>query len=442
MSNTENDASLIGGVRGTALFVAAIVGPGILTLPALAAAEAGPVSLLILGGMLLFSAPVAFTFVFLNRAAPGAVGVAGYARAAFGPVVGRLALAWFRYGIPVGVPALGLIGGQYVAEATGGGKTTVLVVGTAISTVAVVMNVMRRVGSGPLPLILTTLLVVMILTTAVLVAGHFDPGNLSPFAPHGLSAVLSSALLLTWVLTGWEAVTNFTAVMRDPRRTLPRVTVVALVIVAILYAAVALPELLVLGPDAGNSAAPLAAMLKVAVGPVAALIVAALAVVIALGNSVAYVGSLAEASATPGAGAGRAGRARALAVPTLIVGASLLAAALTPVSIDELVAICAASQVPVYLVGLAAGVRLLRRRAERTVALVSTAGISLLLVAAGPYLLVPGAIGLGVLAQCLFRRSPTAPRMARVSARHPRDNSAADSRRRVVEGKRVRRVSD
>ena len=90
-----------GAVRGTALFVAAIVGPGILTLPALAAAQAGPASLVPLGLLLLVSAPIAFTFVALSAAAPGANGVAGYAAAAFGPVAGRLSAAWFRYGVPI-----------------------------------------------------------------------------------------------------------------------------------------------------------------------------------------------------------------------------------------------------------------------------------------------------------------------------------------------------
>ena len=115
----------VGAVRGTALFVAAIVGPGILTLPALAAAQAGPASLVTLGLLLAVSAPIAFTFTALNAAVPGANGIAGYAAAAFGTLAGRLVSAWFRYGIPIGVPALGLIGGQYAAEATGGRIVTV-----------------------------------------------------------------------------------------------------------------------------------------------------------------------------------------------------------------------------------------------------------------------------------------------------------------------------
>jgi amino acid efflux transporter len=288
----------VGAVRGTALFVAAIVGPGILTLPALAAAQAGPASLVTLGALLAVSAPIAFTFAALNAAVPAAKGVAGYAAAAFGPLAGRLVSAWFRYGVPVGVPALGLIGGEYVAEATGGAKATVITVATGICAVAVVTSVLHRAGGGVVTLLLSVALAVLITATAVSALPHADVANLTPFAPHGLVEAAASALVLTWVLTGWEAVTNFTDVLRDPRRTLPRVTGATLVIVALLYAAVAVPEILVLGPTAAGSEAPVAAMLRVAVGPVGAIVAAVIAVVIATGNSIAYVGSLAELGTT------------------------------------------------------------------------------------------------------------------------------------------------
>jgi amino acid efflux transporter len=393
----------VGAVRGTALFVAAIVGPGILTLPALAAAQAGPASLVTLGALLAVSAPIAFTFAALNAAVPAAKGVAGYAAAAFGPLAGRLVSAWFRYGVPVGVPALGLIGGEYVAEATGGDKTTVITVATGICAVAVVTSVLHRAGGGVVTLLLSVALAVLITATAVSALPHADVANLTPFAPHGLVEAAASALVLTWVLTGWEAVTNFTDVLRDPRRTLPRVTGATLVIVALLYAAVAVPEILVLGPTAAGSEAPVAAMLRVAVGPVGAIVAAVIAVVIATGNSIAYVGSLAELGTTSrppaeDASAQRTLRARALVVPVLLIVGALAAAALTPISTDELVSICAGSQVPVYVLGLAAGVRIFPALGRSWwLAVLATAAVALLLVPAGVYLLIPVVIAVCVI---------------------------------------------
>lgn len=405
----------VGTVRGTALFVAAIVGPGILTLPALAAAEAGPASLVTLGVLLTVSAPIAFTFAALNASAPTAKGVAGYATVAFGPLAGRLVSAWFRYGVPIGVPALGLIGGQYVAEASGGGKATVITVAVGICATAVVASIAHRTGSGVLTLLLSIALTVLITATAAVALPHAHAANVTPFAPGGLAAVGASALVLTWVLTGWEAVTNFTDVLRDPRRTLPRVTGATLVIVALLYAAVAVPEILVLGPTAGGTEAPVAAMLRIAVGPAGAVVAATIAVVIATGNSIAYVGSLAEmgtrTQARPGATAARAGRAYALVVPVLIIVGGLAAAALTPISTGELVSICAGSQVPVYVAGLAAGIKILPPLSRSWwSAVVATAAVALLLVPAGLYLLIPAVITMCVVARHVHqRRSATPP---------------------------------
>jgi amino acid efflux transporter len=416
----EGDASdggaddRVGVARGTALFVAAIVGPGILTLPALAAAEAGPASLIALGLLLAVSAPIAFTFAALSAAVPGANGIAGYAAAAFGPLAGQLVSAWFRYGVPVGIPALGLIGGEYVAEATGGGRTTVVTVAAAICLIAVVVNIRRRAGSGVLTLALALLLFGLITATALIALPHAQTDNLTPFAPRGFLAIASSALLLTWVLTGWEAVTNFTHVLRDPRRTLPRVTTATLVIVMLLYAAVAIPELLVLGPTAGGSEAPVAAMLRIAAGPTGAIVAALVAVVVAAGNTIAWVGSLAELGTRTPARADRRGRpttdrnrarttrANTLAVPGLIMTASLAAVAFTPVTTGQLVALCAGSQVPLYIVGLAAGLRLLPAFArDWWLATVATAAVTALLFAAGIYLLVPALIALCVTARHL-----------------------------------------
>ncbi|MFD7135328.1 APC family permease [Streptomyces sp. NPDC059894] len=395
----------LGVLRGTALYVAAIVGPGILTLPAIAAHNAGPASLVALAALLLVSVPIAFTFVAIERTSPGAGGVAAYATRAFGATTGRIVGYWFHLGVPIGVPALGLIGGGYLADATGGGKVTAAATAAAVVLVAIAANLGRRAGSGRLTPVLTALLAALVVVTAAVALPHGDSAPLTPFAPRGWAAIGSAALVLTWVLTGWEAVSHFTGRLRDPRRTLPRVTAWALLTVALLYAAVAVPEILVLGPFAGSSEAPLTDMLAVALGQGTAAVAAALAVVIALNNAIAYVASLRdlgtalrESSAT-----GRRPRAPVLLWPSLIMLGGLAAAAVTPLGTEELVAVCVGSQIPVYVLGLAAGLRLLRRYSlPWWLALFSTGAVATLLVPAGLCLLVPAAIAVGV----VLRRRP------------------------------------
>lgn len=112
--------------------MATIIGPGILTLPAIAASIAGPASLIVLATLLLVSVPIAFTFVSLERITPGSGGVAYYAARAFGPGAGRMVGYWFYLGVPIGVPALGMIAGSYVSSAMGAGKPVVIGVAAVI----------------------------------------------------------------------------------------------------------------------------------------------------------------------------------------------------------------------------------------------------------------------------------------------------------------------
>ena len=64
----------------TALYVGAVLGPGVLFLPALAAEIAGPASVLAWVGLLALSVPLAITFAALGVRCPEAGGTAAYVR--------------------------------------------------------------------------------------------------------------------------------------------------------------------------------------------------------------------------------------------------------------------------------------------------------------------------------------------------------------------------
>ena len=74
--------------RGAALYIGAILGPGLLLLPGLAAAEAGPASILAWLALLGLSGLFAAVFSALGRHIPSAGGVMGYVTAGLGPRAG------------------------------------------------------------------------------------------------------------------------------------------------------------------------------------------------------------------------------------------------------------------------------------------------------------------------------------------------------------------
>src|SRR4051794_4298363 len=121
-SNRRNTATMLSTRAATALYVGAVLGPGLLIVPALATEAAGPASLLAWVLLLILSAPLAATFAALGVRYPEAGGAAAYVRAAFGRRGGAVTGWWFLSGVVIGAPAVALAGGFYVAELLGTGR--------------------------------------------------------------------------------------------------------------------------------------------------------------------------------------------------------------------------------------------------------------------------------------------------------------------------------
>src|SRR5262252_2614548 len=116
----------MGTWQGAAVSVGAVLGTGVIALPALAAQTAGPASLIAWLALIALSAPLAATFAALGSRYPDAGGVSTYVRRAFGHRAATIVGWTFYFAIPVGAPAAGFMAGAYVAAAFGGGSRTVL----------------------------------------------------------------------------------------------------------------------------------------------------------------------------------------------------------------------------------------------------------------------------------------------------------------------------
>jgi hypothetical protein len=104
-------------LQGTALYIGAVLGTGIIALPALAAQVAGPASLLAWLALVLLSALLAATFAALGARYPDAGGVSTYVGSAFGSRAAAIVGWCFYFAMPPGAPAAAMFGGAYVAAA-------------------------------------------------------------------------------------------------------------------------------------------------------------------------------------------------------------------------------------------------------------------------------------------------------------------------------------
>jgi amino acid efflux transporter len=401
--------------HATALYIGAVLGTGVITLPALAARVAGPASLLAWLGLVAASAPLAATFAALAARYPDSGGVSTYVRHAFGDRAAAVVGWWFYLTVPVGAPAAALFGGGYVGTALGGGRTTVLWSAGMMMAAVTVANVFGVRVSGRLALGLSGLLALILLVAATTSLPHGHLGNLAPFAPYGWGAVGTAAVLLVWNFSGWEAVTHLAAEFRRPDRDLPRATGAAVAAVGALYLLVAVAVILVLGPDGGGTA-PLSGLLAVGVGAPGRALSAAVAVALTLGTMNAYFAGTAKLGAALGrdgafpgwlARGSQAGQVprRSLAVVAGLSAVVFSAAAATGSGPRVLVLLTAGAFVAVYLLGTASATRLLPRRSRGWwMASLAAVFCALLVVASGRYLAWPGFLGIACLVYTEWRR--------------------------------------
>src|SRR5215475_7970362 len=133
-------AGHLGVTRGAALYVGALIGPGLLLVPALAAQTAGAASIVAWAALLVLSAPLAITFAALGVRHPVAGGVSAYVREGLGDRAAAVTGGWFLTAVIIGAPAVSLIGGYYVADLTGSGTVVATAVGLAMFAAVVVAN--------------------------------------------------------------------------------------------------------------------------------------------------------------------------------------------------------------------------------------------------------------------------------------------------------------
>jgi amino acid efflux transporter len=274
--------------RGAALYIGALLGPGLLLLPGLAVTVAGPASLLAWVALLVLSALFAVVFAAFGLRFPSAGGVIGYVTAGLGARAG-LAAGWcFLAGVVAGAPVVCLIGASYVTELTGGGQLARAGVGALLLLVLLALAKGGLRASAAAQMLLVGLLVGVVAVAVAGTAGSVRAANWTPFAPHGWLAVAHAAAILMLSFVGWEAVAPLTTAFPDPARQLTRVVAIALAVTSALYLGLAIVTIGVLGPGAATIV-PLADLLQRAIGPVGTAAAAVAAVVLTLGSVNAYI---------------------------------------------------------------------------------------------------------------------------------------------------------
>ena len=240
MSDGERHLSReITWLQGTAMTIGAVIGAGILVLPALAAEEAGPASLVSWALMGLFALPMLAAIAQMSSRFPNSGGVAAYAQQAFGPGMGRLTGFLIFTAMPVGMPPTALIGANYLCSLFGWGSGAAHVAAGALVLTAIALNFHGIEISGRTQLCVVGAILAILAFVVLSSLGEVRAENFTPFAPHGVGAAAHVMSLLFFAFLGWEMIGHLAEEFKNPRRDIPISLGAAFAVVTAIYLAIA-----------------------------------------------------------------------------------------------------------------------------------------------------------------------------------------------------------
>jgi amino acid efflux transporter len=415
-SAVQHPARGLGLAQGTALYIAAVLGTGVLVLPALAARVAGPGAILAVAVLAAISIPLASTFAALSRRHPDAGGVATFARRAFGPTAARVISYWFFFGTPIGAPVAALMTAQYVVAIVGGDRLETVMIAAVLIIIPLLVAVFGIRFTGWVQLVLSGALVGVLVFVLVAAVPHTNASNLTPFLPHGLTGVGGAISLYIWAFAGWEAVAGIGGEFRNPHRDIPRATALALVIVSVAYLAIQSMTVLTLGPAAGAGEVPLLSIVTLSLGHGWGVIVAAMAAIVVAGVLNTYIAAFSKLGAAMGRdgdlprwfgrGVENGGIARRGLALSAVVMAVYFAVVVGVGELAPVILIHTSIAAAIYGVGVAAALVLLPKRSLGWwMAVLSCALVVGLLALAGTNLLYPAGMAVAaILVGVIVRR--------------------------------------
>ena len=251
-------------------YVTSVMGVGVLVIPALAWAAAGPLSLVAWALLIVYSYPFALIFAKLSMLHPTSKGVAEFAEKAFGPSFGRITAVFLLITLLVANPVLGLASGRYLLGAIvpDASNRASLVVGAVIILGCIALNLLGIRVSTTMQMIVLGTVVVLLVVVIALTVPKGDLSRLSPVAPNGWLSLGTALLICFFGFIGWENAAPVAEEVRDPARTFPKAILYAVSGVGVLYFAMALAVAVSLPSGLGSQAGltGFVQLLKIAIG--------------------------------------------------------------------------------------------------------------------------------------------------------------------------------
>ena len=262
----------------------AIIGAGIFVVTGIAAGVSGPAFLI---G--LMAAGIVATFNALSSAQLAAIypdsgGTYEYGYKLINPAVGFSAGWMFLISklAAGGVVAIGF--GSYFYQLVPLGSPIIL------SVIAVIfLTIINYFGikkAGILNLVIVTITLFSLLYFIYSGIPKINPDNFKPFAPFGISGIAEATALLFFAFTGYARIATLAEEVAEPKKTIPKAIIITIIISILLYTAVSIVAIGVIGAEnMASSKSPLQMVARSLTTP-------AVHIVLTIGASTAMLGVL------------------------------------------------------------------------------------------------------------------------------------------------------
>jgi basic amino acid/polyamine antiporter, APA family len=242
-----------------------VIGGGVIVLTGTAVGMAGAGAALAYGLACVVVLLVSLPYAVLGAARPMSGSLYRWPARVIAPEAGFLAF-WMVLSTHVGLAAYATT----FADAAHALLPAVPVRATAIGVLLLVLalNLLGTHASARAGILVTALVVASLLLLAAFGAPRVEPDRLLVLAPHGLSALLGAAALLTFSVSGATLVSELSGEMRRPARDVPLAILGATAFAGLLYLGITLVAAGVPAPAGVAADRPLTALAAEVMPPV------------------------------------------------------------------------------------------------------------------------------------------------------------------------------
>jgi amino acid efflux transporter len=406
-----------------ALYVSSVLGSGVLVLPGLGAQIAGPSSLIAWVILSLASYPFAYTFGSLSARNPESGGIYSFAKESFGPHVSSVSAWLIALWYITGAPAATLIASSYISYAFPMSREGLYIFSSMIILIAFLINYRGIKFSSNIQIAVVLLIVLLLSFAIVLSAGKVHAANFHPVFPHGIRAVGTVAALIFWSYLGYENVSNVAEEFRNPERDFHRSILGSVLLIGLLYIAMAFVTVGTLAYKTGGSVAPFAAIFSNVFGSYGAIATSLIAVFIIFGTVNVYTAGMSRvifAAAKDGCfpktlthiNEKNSVPDRSLIMLSASSFIMILVYYFLNVDLQTALLIPSSAAIIIYILGSAAGVRLLRGRKGKVLSWISLVFSAAVLPFVGKLAAAGIIIGLaGLIYSWVFRKKKISDRI-------------------------------